>query len=118
MGSLPPPDKKKVHLNLFETACRSGHECAGQWARPGDNVSAKDTLDYYVNMAKLAEKAKVTGIFFADAYAAHDTYEGKVDAVFRAGIQVAQLDPMVIISAMAVSREKLFSTDAILRERR
>jgi hypothetical protein len=44
-------------------------------------------------MAKLAEKAKITSIFFADTYAGHDVYGGNMDAVFRAGTQVAQLDP-------------------------
>lgn len=94
--------KKKVHLNFFETACTGNHECAGQWSRPGDNSNTKDSLDYYINMAKLAEEAKITSIFFADTYAGHDVYGGNMDAVFRAGVQVAQLDPLVIISAMAV----------------
>jgi hypothetical protein len=99
MGSF---DKKKVHLNLFETACRGNHESPGQWSRPGDNSHSKDSLDYYINIAKLAERAKITGIFFADTYAGHDVYGGSMDAILRAGTQVAQLDPLVIISAMAV----------------
>lgn len=101
MGSISP-EKKKVHLNFFETACRGNHESAGQWSRPGDNSYTKDSLDYYINLAKLAEEAKVTCIFFADTYAGHDVYGGNMDAVLRAGTQVAQLDPVVIISAMAV----------------
>lgn len=95
--------RKKVHLNFFETACRGNHESPGQWSRPGDNSHSKDSLDYYIWMAKLAEKAKITGIFFADTYAGHAVYGGNMDAILRAGTQVAQLDPLVIISAMAVS---------------
>ena len=53
-------------------------------------------------MAKLAEKAKITSIFFADTYAGHDVYGGNMDAVFRTGTQVAQLDPFVKVSAMAM----------------
>jgi alkanesulfonate monooxygenase SsuD/methylene tetrahydromethanopterin reductase-like flavin-dependent oxidoreductase (luciferase family) len=64
-------------------------------------------LEYYINIAKLAEKAKITSIFFADIYAGHEVYGGNMDAVFRAGTQVAQLDPLVIISAMAVSEISL-----------
>lgn len=100
MGLL---EGKKVHLNFFETACRGNHECSGQWARPGDNSYSKDSLDYYINMAKLAEKAKITAIFFADPYAGHAVYGGSMDAVLKSGTHVAQLDPLVIISAMAVS---------------
>lgn len=102
MGSQETPARKKVHINFFETACTGNHEAAGQWRRPGDNSRTKDSLDYYINMAKLAEKGKITCIFFADTYAGHDIYRGNMDAVFKAGAQVAQLDPLVIISAMAV----------------
>ncbi|KAF2005833.1 Nitrilotriacetate monooxygenase component A/pristinamycin IIA synthase subunit A [Amniculicola lignicola CBS 123094] len=93
--------RKQVHLNFFETACRGNHESPGQWSRPGDNSYSKDSLDYYIWMAKLAEKAKITGIFFADTYAGHAVYGGNMDAILRSGTQVAQLDPLVIISAMA-----------------
>ncbi|RDW56635.1 hypothetical protein BP5796_13100 [Coleophoma crateriformis] len=99
--------RKKVHLNFFETACTGNHECAGQWSRPGDNSCTKDTLDYYVNMAKLAEKGNITSIFFADTYAGHEVYGGNMDAVLRAGVQVAQLDPITIISAMAAATKSV-----------
>lgn len=36
---------------------------------PTDNAHTKDRLDYYLWLAKLAEKGKITAIFFADAYA-------------------------------------------------
>lgn len=105
--------RKKVHLNFFETACRGNHESPGQWSRPGDNSYSKDSLDYYIWMAKLAEKAKITSIFFADTYAGHAVYGGNMDAILRAGTQVAQLDPLVIISAMAVSLEYLCFTSTV-----
>jgi hypothetical protein len=63
------------------------------------------------NIAKLAEKAKITSIFFADTYAGHNVYGGNMDALFRAGTQVAQLDPLVIISTMAVSKISLYYLD-------
>ncbi len=103
MGSVEEKQQKKVHLNFFETACRGNHESSGQWARPGDNSCTKDTLDYYINLAKQADKAKISCIFFADSYAGHSVYNGNQDAVLRAGTQVCKLDPLVIISAMAVS---------------
>ena len=36
---------------------------------PKDNTSLKDKLEYYIWLAKLAEKGKITSIFFADTYA-------------------------------------------------
>ena len=102
MGSIEAP-LKRIHLNFFETACTGNHMCCGQWSSPGDNSRTKDRLDYWVEIAQLAEKGKITCIFFADTYAGHDIYKGNMDAVFRGGAQVGQLDPLVIISAMAVS---------------
>ncbi|KAN0096600.1 Nitrilotriacetate monooxygenase component A/pristinamycin IIA synthase subunit A [Hyaloscypha variabilis] len=101
------PPRKKIHLKIFETACTGKHECAGQWSAPGDNSRTKDRLKYYIDLAKLAEKHKITCIFFADSYAGHEIYAGNMDAVLRAGTQVAQLDPLVIISAMAAVTESL-----------
>ena len=73
----------------------------GQWKGANDNSSSKDSLEYYVWLAKLAEKGKITSIFLADTYAVMDTYAGRGDASFRGGYAVAQLDPVVFVSAMA-----------------
>ncbi len=68
---------------------------------PADNSKHKDQLEYYLWLAKLAEKGKITGIFFADDYGYHSTYNGNADASFEDGSQVALLDPVVLILAMA-----------------
>jgi hypothetical protein len=36
---------------------------------PKDNSRQKDSLEYYLWLAKLAEKGKITSLFFADTYA-------------------------------------------------
>lgn len=61
----------------------------------------KDRLEYYVWLAEMAEKGKITSIFFADLYGTHDVYGGNADATFKGGLWVAMLDPVVLISAMA-----------------
>jgi alkanesulfonate monooxygenase SsuD/methylene tetrahydromethanopterin reductase-like flavin-dependent oxidoreductase (luciferase family) len=68
---------------------------------PGDAQPEKDTIEYYTWLAKLAEKGKITGIFFADIYGVEDTFAGQFDAQFRSGANCAQMDPIVFISAMA-----------------
>ena len=52
-------------------------------------------------MAKLAEKGKITSIFFADVYGNAETYGGNPNATYLGGAHVAHLDPVVLISAMA-----------------
>lgn len=104
MDSTSPTAKntKQMHLNFFELACNSSHMCTGQWKDPSDNTSGKSSLDHYVWLAKLAEKGKITSIFFADVYGIFDVYQGKPDAIFAGGSMCAYLDPVPLISAMAL----------------
>lgn len=68
---------------------------------PDDNSKFKDSLDYYLWLARLAEKGKITGIFFADVYGVHETWPGQSDDQFRSGATCGQMDPIVFVSAMA-----------------
>jgi hypothetical protein len=68
---------------------------------PADNSRSKDRLEYYMWLAKLADKGKITSIFFADSYGVHQTYNGSADATFMGGSQVANLDPVTLVAAMA-----------------
>jgi alkanesulfonate monooxygenase SsuD/methylene tetrahydromethanopterin reductase-like flavin-dependent oxidoreductase (luciferase family) len=52
-------------------------------------------------MAKLAEKGKITSIFFADTYGVQDHYQNSADAAFRAGSVVGTIDPVTVVAAMA-----------------
>jgi alkanesulfonate monooxygenase SsuD/methylene tetrahydromethanopterin reductase-like flavin-dependent oxidoreductase (luciferase family) len=90
-----------MHLNFFETACNGSHMCTGQWKDPEDNSRYKDRLEYYLWLAKLADRGKITAIFFADGYGVMQTYEGKPDALYRGGSMVGYLDPVTLVSAMA-----------------
>lgn len=58
-------------------------------------------MKYYTDLAKLAERGKVSSIFFADWLVGFDVYGGSLDAMLRAGHQVAHLDPSTPVSAMA-----------------
>lgn len=73
----------------------------GKHRLPEDNSGTKDSLDYYIWLAKLAEKGKITGIFFADVYGLHEAFPGQVEAQLRSGANCAQMDPIVYVSAMA-----------------
>ncbi|KAK4960330.1 hypothetical protein LTR10_003225 [Elasticomyces elasticus] len=99
MGSAPPP--KRIFLNFFDYACTGSHMCPGQWQDPNDQGHTKDRLEYWINLAKLAERGKISFIFFADSYGGQEVFAGNSDAQLRAGNQTASMDPMVLISAMA-----------------
>jgi alkanesulfonate monooxygenase SsuD/methylene tetrahydromethanopterin reductase-like flavin-dependent oxidoreductase (luciferase family) len=54
-----------------------------------------------MDLAKLAERGKISAIFLADWYVGFDVYGGGLDTMLASGHQVAHLDPVPIISAMA-----------------
>jgi hypothetical protein len=68
---------------------------------PTDNSRQKDRLDYWIWLAKLAEKGKITSVFIADSYAGHNIYGGSADASYRGGSHIGKLDPLMTVSAMA-----------------
>lgn len=97
-GGFP---RRRMHLNFFETACKGSHMCTGQWKNPEDSSRDKDQLEYYLWLAKLADRGKITAIFFADNYGTMQTYGGTPDALFKGGSMVGYLDPVTIVAAMA-----------------
>ncbi|TVY44839.1 Dimethyl-sulfide monooxygenase [Lachnellula subtilissima] len=98
-GAAAP--KKKIRLCFLELSCTAGYMASGQWKSGTDNSRTKDRLKYYLDLAKLAEKGKISAIFFADWYAGFEVYQDSMDPMLRAGHQVAHMDPVPIISAMA-----------------
>jgi alkanesulfonate monooxygenase SsuD/methylene tetrahydromethanopterin reductase-like flavin-dependent oxidoreductase (luciferase family) len=58
-----------------------------------------------MELAKIAERGKISAIFLADWYVGFDVYGGGLDTMLASGHQVAHLDPVPIISAMAAVTE-------------
>lgn len=100
MPLITEKKRKMIHLTFFDTACAGNHMNAGQWRRPGDMTSQKDRLDYWLWMARLAEKGKISCVFLADAYGSHEVYTGSSGPVLRGGTQAGYLDPFTIVAAM------------------
>lgn len=94
--------KKRIQLCFLETACTGSYMASGQWRLPTDNGKTKDRLKYYMDLAKLAEKGKITCVFLADWYIGFDVYNDSLEAILKAGHQAGHLDPVPIISAMVV----------------
>lgn len=93
--------KKRIYLNFFDNACTGSHMSPGQWRDPDDIGTTKDRLPYWLNLAKLAERGKISFVFFADSYSGMEVYGRSQAAILRAGSHSASLDPMVVIPAMA-----------------
>ncbi|KAH6664853.1 luciferase-like domain-containing protein [Halenospora varia] len=80
---------------------------AGQWKNPLDKSSTKDRAQYYISLAKLAEKGKITSIFFTDGYGEHEVFEQSAAADFMGGGHVGKLDPVVFVAPMALATKSV-----------
>lgn len=88
--------KKQILLNAFDMFT-PGHLSPGQWKNPSDRSTTKfESLDYWINLAKLLEKGGINALFLADTYGGYDTYEGSLDECVRRGAQWPVGDPIIV----------------------
>ena len=84
-----------------------GHITHGLWRQPGNNRSRYTDLEYWVELAKLAEQGGFDTIFLADVLGAYDVYQGTAEVAIREGIQIPNNDPLLLIPVMAAVTEHL-----------
>lgn len=70
-----PFPKRKLILNAVDCIVPN-HVVAGAWKGETEGHQF-DTIEYWLEYAKLLEKGKSHGVFFADSYGWHDTYHFK-----------------------------------------
>ncbi|QEO14727.1 NtaA/DmoA family FMN-dependent monooxygenase [Agromyces intestinalis] len=99
-------DKKPLILNLFEMACIS-HITHGLWPLPGNNRHRFDELGYWTELAEILEDGGFHGVFLADVIGAYDVFRGGPETALREGLQSPNLDPLLVIPAMAAVTKRL-----------
>ncbi|CAL5869636.1 uncharacterized protein PFLUO_LOCUS3866 [Penicillium psychrofluorescens] len=98
--------KKQILINAFDMFT-VGHLSPGQWKNPKDKSATKNSLEYWIELAKLLERGGINAIFLADTTGGHETYEGKLDNCMRRAAQWPVGDPTIPISAMAAVTQNL-----------
>jgi len=92
---------KAIHLNAF-TQCCINHHSEGQWKHPQDGTSrGYRSVDYWVDLARLLDRAGFSCLFLADVHGTYDVYRGSRDTAVRHAVQFPSNDPTVLIPAMA-----------------
>ncbi|CAN7699851.1 LLM class flavin-dependent oxidoreductase [Rhizobium sp. LjRoot258] len=91
---------KQMQIYAFDMNC-VGHINHGMWTHPRDTSLHYTDLDYWVDLARTAERGKLDGIFLADIVGVYDVYKGSPAPVIEAGAQIPVNDPLMPISAMA-----------------
>jgi FMN-dependent oxidoreductase (nitrilotriacetate monooxygenase family) len=91
---------KQIRLNAFDMNC-AGHIQHGMWTHPRDRSTAYNTLEYWQDLARTAERGLFDGIFLADIIGVYDVYKDSPAASILNGVQIPVNDPMLVVPAMA-----------------
>lgn len=99
-------EPKQLFVNLFEMATVS-HITHGLWPLPGNNRERFADLDYWLELARLLEHGGFDGIFLADVVGAYDVFRDGPETALREGLQIPNLDPLLLVPAMAAVTDRL-----------
>jgi FMN-dependent oxidoreductase (nitrilotriacetate monooxygenase family) len=97
---------KEIRINAFDMNC-VGHIQHGMWTHPRDRSAAYNTLGYWQDLARIAERGKLDGIFLADIVGVYDVYRGGPGPSIEHSVQVPVGDPLLLVPAMAAVTEHL-----------
>ncbi|WP_227354100.1 LLM class flavin-dependent oxidoreductase [Haladaptatus salinisoli] len=89
-----------IHFNLF-TMNAVEHVTAGNWRTPGDQSHRYTELDYWQEVARLAERGGFDAVFFADVRGIYDVFGGSRDTAIEKAVQTPANDPELLVPAMA-----------------
>jgi len=97
---------KEIRFNAF--ALHSPvHQSPGLWRHPRDRSLEYNSLDYWVDLAKILERGLIDALFMADSLGVNDVFGGNRDAALRFGAQIPKQDPVLSIAAMAYATRHL-----------
>jgi FMN-dependent oxidoreductase (nitrilotriacetate monooxygenase family) len=100
------PRPRELRFNAFNMTAPS-HNWAGLWSHPRDASINYNTLDYWVEYARTAERGLLDGIFLADVFGVYDVYGGSPDTAVSHAVQLPNAEPTLIVSAMAHATKHL-----------
>ncbi|MCC8962966.1 LLM class flavin-dependent oxidoreductase [Bradyrhizobium sp. Pear76] len=91
---------KELRFNAFNMMAPS-HNWAGLWSHPRDTSLNYNTLDYWVDYARTAERGLLDGIFLADVFGVYDVFGDSPETALRHAVQLPNAEPTLLVSAMA-----------------
>ena len=97
---------RRIRLHAFEMAT-VGHIQQGMWRHPRDRAADYTKLDHWVSLARTLERGLFDGLFLADVLGPYDVYGGSANAALRHAVQIPNLDPMLLVPAMAHATQHL-----------
>ena len=100
--AMTKPNRQLVY-NFFAMDTPS-HMSQGMWTHPEDRITEYNDLNFWVELAQLAERHHFDGIFLADAFG---MYGAEFASVVEHALQFPISEPAMLMSAMAQATEHL-----------
>ncbi|WP_316168205.1 MULTISPECIES: LLM class flavin-dependent oxidoreductase [unclassified Bradyrhizobium] len=97
---------RELRFNAFNMMAPS-HNWAGLWSHPRDQSINYNTLEYWVDYARNAERGLLDGIFLADVFGVYDVYGNSPETALAQAVQLPNADPTLLVSAMALVTKHL-----------
>lgn len=87
----------------------SGHQSPGLWRHPEDRSSDFNSIQHWVELAKLLERGHFHGMFIADVLGGYDVYGGprNLEPAVKSGAQWPVNEPLCVVPAMAAATKSL-----------
>jgi FMN-dependent oxidoreductase (nitrilotriacetate monooxygenase family) len=79
----------------------ASHQTPGLWAHPRNQSWQYKDLEYWINLAKIAESGYFAAIFIADVIGYYDIYGGNAKTAVKNGVQIPINDPLQIAASVA-----------------
>ena len=98
---MATPVKPMMKLNLFINP--TGHHQAA-WRHPDAQADAGVNLGHYIELAQMAERAKLDAIFLADNQTVR---HGDPEAIGRVAQYVANFEPLTLLSALSAVTSRI-----------
>ena len=95
---------KQIRFNAFDMNCVA-HQSPGLWRYPGDRSWQYKDLEYWQDLARIAERGLFDAIFIADVLGTYDVFGGNDLAAIRQGAQVPVNDPVQLAAIGAAVTE-------------
>jgi FMN-dependent oxidoreductase (nitrilotriacetate monooxygenase family) len=97
---------KEISINAFY-ANTPGQNWIGLWSHPRSTATQYNSLDFWIEVAQLAERGLFDSIFFADTGGVYDVYEGSPRAAIERAAMFPMNDPTLLIPTMAHATQHL-----------
>ena len=97
----------RILMNLFSQCCPTP-QSEGQRKNPRDrSVPGFNDVEFWVDLAKTADRGLFDSLFFADIHGVYDVYGGSMDAGIRHGVQVPGNEPTILFPLLARETRQL-----------